>query len=591
MKKQNLLKSMFLLFALIVGSTSMWGASQEWDLTTADYASATADLVTWSSTNVTFTAAKNGGTNVNNYLGGSGTYTHTRLYSKNILTFTPLNGASITSIAITLTGSTYASYITGGTKTNCTAAASDEVVTITPTTGTSACSVQLTNTIRVETVEVTYSGGSDATPATVNFTDAPNAFISVGDIYTNVISSTPAALVITYSNGGDDDIATINTETGEVTGVGEGIATITASWAEQTVSETKYAAGSKTYDLYVGKAIEDATFDFTGYQNYGSGVALTTSTSTYLAKDAYVFTAGNITITTGGDNAKYFAWYDVAEPDPNELRFYTGTYYTVAAPTGYVITKIAFTGKSNVEKMTVDTGSLTGNNTASTWTGRSQTVKFTRGSGNPGYYTITVTYEPTSVSGTISASGWNTFSSAYKLDLSTITNGVAYYASSASGSNVELTTTDAIVDAGEGLMIKGEPGEEFTINTTTTDVSFVETNLLVGAPSGTTVSAPGAGDGYNYVFGWPNADPTNYGFYKIGSNSATLGAGKSYLHTDAELTGARVNIIFDDETTGIKNLTSTLSEKEGVTYNLAGQRVNASHKGIVIVNGKKYLNK
>lgn len=41
--------------------------------------------------------------------------------------------------------------------------------------------------------------------------------------------------------------------------------------------------------------------------------------------------------------------------------------------------------------------------------------------------------------------------------------------------------------------------------------------------------------------------------------------------------------------TGIANLNS--DAKAGVVYNLAGQRVASDAKGIVIINGKKYLNK
>ena len=142
MKNKHLLNSLLLLFVLVAGSGSVWATEQSWNLSTATYVSATTDLVTWTSTNITFTAAKNGGNSVNNYLGGSGDYTHTRLYKNNILTFTPSNEASISSVVIHVTSSSGgASYITGGTLTNCTASASGQDVTLTPTTGTTACSV------------------------------------------------------------------------------------------------------------------------------------------------------------------------------------------------------------------------------------------------------------------------------------------------------------------------------------------------------------------------------------------------------------------------------------------------------------------
>lgn len=45
------------------------------------------------------------------------------------------------------------------------------------------------------------------------------------------------------------------------------------------------------------------------------------------------------------------------------------------------------------------------------------------------------------------------------------------------------------------------------------------------------------------------------------------------------------------EPTGIKTVTDNTNKQTGITYNLNGQRVDASHKGLVIRDGKKYLNK
>lgn len=50
---------------------------------------------------------------------------------------------------------------------------------------------------------------------------------------------------------------------------------------------------------------------------------------------------------------------------------------------------------------------------------------------------------------------------------------------------------------------------------------------------------------------------------------------------------AKLNF-YDEETTGITNVNAAESN-DGTLYNLAGQKVNAAYKGIVIKNGKKYL--
>lgn len=53
--------------------------------------------------------------------------------------------------------------------------------------------------------------------------------------------------------------------------------------------------------------------------------------------------------------------------------------------------------------------------------------------------------------------------------------------------------------------------------------------------------------------------------------------------------GASAKLNFDDEeTTGITNVNAAESN-DSTLYNLAGQKVNAAYKGIVIKNGKKYL--
>ena len=64
--------------------------------------------------------------------------------------------------------------------------------------------------------------------------------------------------------------------------------------------------------------------------------------------------------------------------------------------------------------------------------------------------------------------------------------------------------------------------------------------------------------------------------------------GKEYIDMG---TGIAVNSFgIADDATAIKNVTVEAAENAAI-YNVAGQRVNATYKGIVIKNGKKYLNK
>jgi uncharacterized repeat protein (TIGR02543 family) len=181
--------------------------------------------------------------------------------------------------------------------------------------------------------------------------------------------------------------------------------------------------------------------------------------------------------------------------------------------------------------------------------------------------------------GVISASGWNTYSSNKKLDLSTISGGTAYVASSTRDGRVQMDRCTDIVAAEEGLLIHGTPGEKFTINATTDAVTYEGTNLLVGVPNG------GEAPVGSYVFGWPTADPTSYGFYYVNSSAVALGAGKSYLSTGGG-GGARLTLIFDeDETSGIS--TTVNNQEPTCCFDLQGRKVVSPTKGLYIKNGKK----
>lgn len=186
-----------------------------------------------------------------------------------------------------------------------------------------------------------------------------------------------------------------------------------------------------------------------------------------------------------------------------------------------------------------------------------------------------ITTEIVSVSGTIFAAGWSTFSSSYPLDLSSITGGTAYYASDASGATVTFTSIEAVVRAGEGLMIKGTDGDEFTIDVANSGTA-ISGNLLVGVPSGGTVAA----DDNNYVFGWFTNPAEDFGFYFVNNTAPTLAAGKAYLHTAAALSltpGAPAIIRVVDDATNIKNIES----KEDVVKFIENGKLFIKKNGIV----------
>ena len=77
----------------------------------------------------------------------------------------------------------------------------------------------------------------------------------------------------------------------------------------------------------------------------------------------------------------------------------------------------------------------------------------------------------------------------------------------------------------------------------------------------------------------------------FGTVTFNVEANKSYyvFCTGSKLSFYGYNFEPDTTPTGISSVESVASAKSGKTYNLAGQEVSSSFKGLVIKNGKKYV--
>ena len=316
----------------------------------------------------------------------------------------------------------------------------------------------------------------------------------------------------------------------------------------------------------------------------------------YSGTGEYTFTAGDSWVKAGNN---FSSGWKIARSYENDsegkFMVSTGTnrvYLFMAPSTSLTVTQsgtnrdmlVSIDGGDAIEKSAATTFTFDGNENAAYMVEIAQK----NSNGGDGKITKVAVTKTGFESGIISASGWNTFSSSSKLDLSQVTGGTAYVATSTSGSSVTLTSVDdKIVEAEEGLMIKGTAGAAFKIATTTDAATFEGDNLLVGLPSGGTVAK--AGTGCNYVFGW--ADPAAPGFYLINGESATLGAGKAYLHTTGELTEGRLAIVFDEEgdVTGVTSVAKPQTTNNASFYDLQGRRVAQPTKGLYIMNGKKVI--
>lgn len=156
---------------------------------------------------------------------------------------------------------------------------------------------------------------------------------------------------------------------------------------------------------------------------------------------------------------------------------------------------------------------------------------------------------------------------------------MVYIATSADNNTVQLERVDTkVIPAGTGVILySAEAGTKALAVGGTADASLYANNIFKAATSDVT-----AGDNtYALVKG-------KQGFAKVKAG-VTIPAGKAYLEITA---GSKLAINFGGETTGINKVaTEQTAPENSAMYNLAGQRVSNSYKGIVIRNGKKFINK
>lgn len=178
---------------------------------------------------------------------------------------------------------------------------------------------------------------------------------------------------------------------------------------------------------------------------------------------------------------------------------------------------------------------------------------------------------------TTSAKGYATYSADYAVNYSEL--GLTAYTLTVDESKNTVTAKEftGVVPAGGAVLVKGTVNTAYTLTPATTegDATFA-TDLKTGA-----TTANGTQYGFTSKFGTP-------AFAQVASGQE-IPAKKGYIVLSGA-SAAKYSICFDDEATGIHTIEAA-SAANAAMYNLAGQRVDKAYKGIVIVNGKKYLNK
>lgn len=427
--------------------------------------------------------------------------------------------------------------------------------------------------------DVTYAASSasytlnveDArTATTLTFPTSSYTFGQGDQKGTAVIEDNAAILTpegagkVTYSVTGTDGLADFMEDGSVLVNTNVlGTATITASFA----GNDTYKASEASYTITVKVIIGDEKFDFTKPELYGKGVSSGSGVNYKSDGDIAVgesISSGKIKLTVTKENST-----NPTRFWNGDIRTYADAQWTLTVDNGYIISNVKITTKSGSK----------GNFKIGEFGGRNVTIDFS-GTGAKTMTSMTVTYAklPTATL-TTAASGFATYAADYDVDYSAA--GLKAYAITLddAAKTVKYTEATGVVPAGKAVLVKSESKTEYTLAPATEDAADFTTDLQI---SDGTVTTEG---GLYYAFATVDGKS---GFKKL-ADGLTIPAKKGYLILSAA--SAKGFFAFDETTTGINEIEAEAAQDNAAIYNLAGQRVSKDYKGVVIKNGKKFLNK
>ncbi len=184
----------------------------------------------------------------------------------------------------------------------------------------------------------------------------------------------------------------------------------------------------------------------------------------------------------------------------------------------------------------------------------------------------------------LDANGFATFSSAWKLNLANLPDGLEAYTGSLSGNTLSFVQKTTAVAAETGLLLKGTAWNPYKIPVTLDDAETVSGNAL----QANVVETSRNSDGSNSIYVMKKATTAgDLKFLKL-TSAVNVPANRAYVL----VTGAgahELNVSFGDgETTGINAVKSDGFMMNGY-YDLQGRKVAQPTKGLYIVNGKKVV--
>lgn len=402
--------------------------------------------------------------------------------------------------------------------------------------------------------------------------------IEVGDAFTAPkLEGLPKDVTPAYTSS-NEEVATVNTATGEVKIVGVGTTTITVTSPNTDI----YKEATASYELTVKLATsKEVTFDY----------------SLADCDD----TNGTVTLTYDkGGSTNPPKWYS-DKSKGNGKRFYAKNKLTITAKNR--IRNIQFVcvpaDNDKIYDITTKNTKLSAgvyNDENKTWdlSGVNEKVVTFESNLSSGHFRIQkiiVTTElPTSV-GTISIAAPEGFGTYYNSNSYILPEGLTAFGYTKANTNGTLVKTEEftggdVVPANAALVVKGNTGNYECYATDQAATKTLEGNLLKGVAAYKEIPV---GSGFKrYVLTKVNGV---LGFYQTQSGNIKVPANRAYL----ELTEAQAQAVsffqLDGETTGIENATATTKEAPKAIYTLSGVRLKATTTqglpaGAYVVNGK-----
>ena len=474
--------------------------------------------------------------------------------------------------------------------------------TITLPDATTSLSLTITASVNSRIDDIMLTGDYSATTlldAELEFSEA-TATVTLGQTFTAPTLSNPNGLTVTYSSS-NDAIATVNPQTGEVSPVGIGTVTITASSEATDV----YRAGSASYELTVESAVPTTSATFWS-EDWTGAVADQTPSD---VNSAYTY-------EDGGTTTKIYEQTYASGESPELLVAKTGGSLTydainIAGHTGTLTLTYLANGDriavtSGTSGATVTKGETSGN--TYTWTITVPTAITTlsltltnSNSSNVRVDNILLTGEVPNLgagSFTITAAGYGTYYTDQPFIMPEGAQGaVITEVGTPNGDGIAKATANwkyqagSIVPACEALLVKGEAKDYAYVYTAST-ASATADNLLHGSTVAVTPTEPA--NGLFYMLSYGKGDKADVlGFFYANATGAAFEsqANKCWLALDNNTGSAVRGLVFDfnDDVTGINSVGTTVNGVN-VAYDLQGRRVVAPKAGnIYIVNGKKVL--